>query len=268
MINVFQHQNLYRRRDPRAVVEEMKMLHDLYGVRTFKVTDELFVLNRGHFREICHRLIASGIADDINIWAYSRTDTVHDDDLPLLRRAGFRWLALGIEAGSATVRAGANKRLRAGQDDNAEIRRVVRAIQAVDINVIGNYIVGLPDDDLSSMEETYQLAADLNTGFMNVYCAQAYPGSALYDQAIAEGWKLPQTFAGYSQHNRWARPLDTKYISAVEVLRFRDEFFNRYFKRPEYLEMIYNKFGDSAVKEITKMTDYKLERALLTGEIS
>jgi radical SAM superfamily enzyme YgiQ (UPF0313 family) len=35
MINIFQHQNLYRRRDPRAVVEEMKMLHDLYGVRTF-----------------------------------------------------------------------------------------------------------------------------------------------------------------------------------------------------------------------------------------
>ena len=261
-INIFQHNNLYRRRDPHSVVAEMLMLYNQHGVRTFKITDELFVLNRTHFRSICDLLVSSGIADDINVWAYSRTDTVRDEDLPLLRAAGIRWLALGIESGSARVRAGANKALRR-DDDNSDIRRTVDAIRAADINVIGNYIVGLPDDDLESMEETYRLAANLNTEFMNVYSAMAYPGSPLYDQAVAEGWTLPASWAGYSQHNEHARPLDTKHVSGAEVLRFRDDFFRRYYARPEYLDMVRARFGDAAIEEIQKMTRYELKRNLL-----
>src|SRR5581483_11603890 len=46
MINVFQHTNRYRMRDPKAVVGEMVALNRAYGVETFKFTDELFVLNR------------------------------------------------------------------------------------------------------------------------------------------------------------------------------------------------------------------------------
>jgi radical SAM superfamily enzyme YgiQ (UPF0313 family) len=263
MINVFQHSNVYRRRDPRKVVDEIVMLYREYGIRTFKITDELFVLNRGHFREICHRLIASGIADDLNIWAYSRTDTVHDDDLPLLRKAGIKWLALGIEAGSAHVRAGANKRLRAGQDDNAEIRRVVAMIQAAGINVIGNYIFGLRGDTMETMGETLDLARSLRTEFANFYCAMAYPGSPLYDQALAEGWTPPSSWAGYSQHNSVSRPLDTETVPAAEVLRFRDTAFTCYFTDPGYLAMIRDKFGQAAVEEIRRMTSYTLKRDLL-----
>ena len=52
-----------------------------------------------------------------------------------LRKAGIRWLALGIESGSKHVRDGAQKALR--YDD---IVSVVRQIQQAHINVIGNFI--------------------------------------------------------------------------------------------------------------------------------
>ncbi len=261
-INVFQHTNVYRRRSPEAVVTEILYLYRAHGVRTFKITDELFVLNRGHFREICHRLTRSGIAKELNIWAYSRTDTVREDDLPFLRAAGIRWLALGIESGNAAVRAGANKALR-GDDNNAKIIEIVRQIQDADINVIGNYIFGLRDDTLASMNATLDLAIALRTVFANFYCAQAYPGSPLYDQAVAEGWTLPASWAAYSQHNSVARPLDTETVHAAEVLRFRDAAFTTYFTDPEYLAMIAAKFGPAAVEEIQRMTSYTLKRDLL-----
>ena len=39
------------------------------------------------------------------MWAYSRIDTVRDPDiLKLLRSAGIKWLALGIESADKTVR--------------------------------------------------------------------------------------------------------------------------------------------------------------------
>jgi len=264
MINVFQHTNAYRMRSPEAVVAEMVMLNEVYGVETFKFTDELFVLNRKHCTAICEGLIASGLGAKISSWCYARTDTVKPDMLPMFRAAGFNWFALGIESGSARVRAAAHKALK---NDN-DIVNVVRAIEAAGINVISNFIFGLLTDDLESMGETLALALELNTSFANFYCCMAYPGSALYDQALAEGWTLPETWAGYSQHNSDCRPLDTEHLTAKQVLAFRDAAFTRYFTAAAYRDMVLKKFGPETLHHVKEMVQYKLKRKLLTGEIT
>lgn len=250
----------YRTRPPANVVSEVRMLHDTYGVSTLKITDEMFVLNPRHYGAICEGLAALPFADELNIWSYARVDTVKPPTLSLLRRAGIRWLALGIESGSAYVRDGARKDFK-----NSDIHDVVRSIQAAGINVIGNFIVGLPDDDTESMEATYQLAASLNCEFMNVYSAQAYPGSPLYDEAVREGWTLPSSWRGFSQHNDECRPLDTRHVSGADVLRFRDEFFLRYFSSPRYQDMIGARFGEETLAHVRGMTQYRLERKLLAA---
>jgi anaerobic magnesium-protoporphyrin IX monomethyl ester cyclase len=257
MINVFQHTNRYRRRDPKKVVEQIVRLYRDYGVKTIKFADEMFVLSRHHVTAICEGLIKSGIADDINWWSYARVDSIFPDLLALMRRAGCQWLALGIESGSKYVRDGAQKRLK-----NDDIIGVVRAIQAANINVIGNFIYGLPDDSIETMQETLDLSLELNCEFMNAYCAMAYPGSALYDQAIKEGWTLPSSWSGFSQHNSETRPLDTRYVDAATVLKFRDEAFTTYFTNPRYLEMIERKFGAETRAHVEQMTKYKLKRKL------
>lgn len=250
--------NQYRMRHPSNVVAEIMHLYERYGVRTFKIVDEMFILNKRHYSAICEGLIGSGIADDINIWAYARVDTVKPDTLAMLRRAGFKWLALGIESGSAYVRDGAEKALKT--DD---IKGIVAAIRAANINVIANYIFGLPDDNLETMHETLDLALDLNTEFANFYSAMAYPGSPLYDTAVQNNWKLPDSWRGYSQHNSDCTPLATKYVDGSTVLRFRDNAFDTYFTNPRYLDLIGGKFGDETLQHIKGMTTYKLQRRLL-----
>ncbi len=254
--------NRYRMRKPEAVVAEIVKLYQVYGVKTLKIADEMFILNEQHYSAICRGIVAEmdsgALPRDLNIWAYSRVDTVNPANLALLKMAGVRWLALGIESASAYVRDGATKRMR-----NSDITAVVRSIQAAGINVIGNYIFGLPDDDESTMQETLDLAASLNTEFANFYCAMAYPGSKLYGEAVREGWTLPETWRGYSQHNDDCRPLDTKHVSAATVLRFRDKAFNRYFMGDTYREMVVNKFGGKTLQHVDRMTTYRLDRKLL-----
>lgn len=248
----------YRMRKPEAVVAEIKMLHDEYGVRTFKITDEMFVLNPRHYGAIAEGIIDAGLGDQLNIWAYSRSDTIRPDKLALLRRAGVRWLALGIESASARVLGDVDKRLKAH-----ETVKVVEAIQKAGINVIGNFIVGLPQDDEQSMQETLDLAKSLHLDFMNIYAAQAYPGSPLHDEAVAKGWALPSSWRGYSQHNKWARPLDTLHVSGVEVLRFRDHFFNDFYRDQRYIDRVWQKFGVETREHVKQMTQYQLDRLLL-----
>lgn len=262
MINSQFHSNKYRRFSPDFVVSQIRGLYEVWGVETFKIADEMFILNEEHYTSICKGLINENLGDKLNIWAYARVDTVKPETLELLRSAGFQWLALGIESGSKHVRDGAVKRLRT--DD---IVGTVRQIQSAGINVVGNYIVGLPDDNLDTVKETYDLACECNTEWMNVYSAMAYPGSALYTQAVKEGWKLPSSWAGYSQHNRHCRPLDTQYLSGKQVLFLRDKFHRDYFSRQDYLDMMERKFGQGAIKCLEDMMSYSLPRDLLSGII-
>ena len=250
--------NRYRMRSPESVAKQIDLLHHRHGIKTLKIIDEMFVLNERHVTSICDLLIERGY--DLNIWAYARVDTVKPHMLDKLKRAGFRWLALGIESGSEHVRDGADKSF--GQDD---IYTIVRQIQQAGINVIGNFIFGLPDDDLDTMKETLELALQLNCEFANFYSAMAYPGSPLYRMAVENGWELPDSWCWYSQHSYDCRPLPTEKVSAAEVLKFRDEAFNTYFTNPRYLDMVTQKFGRDTRKHIAHMTRHKLHRKLFEG---
>jgi len=248
--------NGYRMRRPASVVSEVSRLYHAHGVKTFKIVDEMFVLNDRHVKQICEGLAALDFAEELNFWAYARIDTIKPEQLPMLRKAGIRWLALGIESGSAMVRDGANKTI-----DEAGIEKAVRAVQDAGINVIGNFIFGLPDDTLLSMSDTLNLAQTLNCEFANFYVAMAYPGSALYKTTPAEN--LPSTWAGYSQHGYECTPLPTAALTAKQVLGYRDAAFHTYYDGSEYQEMILAKFGAPVLRDIEDMTAHRLKRRLL-----
>src|SRR4029077_8174497 len=179
-----------------------ELLVTKYGVRNIKFVDEMFVLNRAHVLGVCDEITKRGLGEKINIWAYARVDTVKDEFLEPLRRAGFRWLALGIESASKHVRDGVEK----GRFGSEEIIKTVRKVQDAGINVIGNYIFGLPDDTHDTMRETLDLALEANCEFANFYCAMAYPGSKLYTLALQNNWQLPESWIGYSQHSYETHP--------------------------------------------------------------
>jgi radical SAM superfamily enzyme YgiQ (UPF0313 family) len=92
------------------VVEEIDLLVRDHGVRNIKFADEMFVLNHRHVIGICDLLIERGY--NLNIWAYARVDTVKANMLDKLKRAGFNWLALGIEAADDRVLTDVDKRYR------------------------------------------------------------------------------------------------------------------------------------------------------------
>ena len=107
------------------------------------------------------------------------------------------------------------------------------------------------------------MATELNCEFANFYSAMAYPGSRLYTMAVEKGLSLPKEWHQYSQHGYETLPLPTDYVSAAEVLRFRDEAFTRYFTSGRYLSMIRKKFGEEVVDHLRRMTQIRLRRKLL-----
>jgi radical SAM superfamily enzyme YgiQ (UPF0313 family) len=248
--------NSYRRWSPQKVISQIEYLVDHYGVRNIKFADEIFVLNPTHVNEICDLIIERRY--DLNIWAYARVDSVQERMLDKLKRAGFNWLAFGIETADERVRNDVHKGYKA--DD---LYKTLEKVRAAGIHVIGNYLFGLPEDNLETMQATLDLALELRGEFVNFNCTMAYPGSQLYEVAVKEGWPLPMSWSGYSQYSEDSLPLPTRYISGGEVLRFRDLAFQVYFNNPTYLEMINRKFGEATLQHIQEMKSHPLVRKKL-----
>jgi len=246
-----------RYQSPRRVIEDIDTLVRDYKVRNIKVIDECFVLKKDHVGAICDLIIEHGY--DLNIWAYARIDTVDNKMLKKLKRAGFNWLCYGIESGDEDILKGVSKR-GFGRDD---IKRVVEATKGSGINVLGNFMFGLPDDDFVSMRRTLDFAIELNCEYTNFYATMAYPGSSLYDEAVRGNIRLPATWRGYSAFSEECLPLPTKHLSSEDVLRFRDKAFVEFHSNPGYIDLVEKKFGHKTVEHIRQMLARKIERNIL-----
>ncbi len=236
------------------VMEEIDYLVKTYKMKNIKVLDEIFVMKEDRVIEFCDRIIERGY--DLNFWVYGRINTVKESMLKKMKQAGINWIAYGIEAGSKKVRDGVTK----GRFDQNAVYDIVKKTQEADIYVVGNFIFGLPDDDFETMQETLDMAKELNCEYTNIYCAMAYPGSQLYNEAIKQGIPLPPEWSGYGQFSVDTFPLPTKHLTGGQVLRFRDEAFDDYYNDPKYLNMVKEKFGEKTLENIKQMCSVKLKR--------
>lgn len=244
---------------PEFIIKEFDKLFE-YGVKTIKITDEMFLLNPKYYKPLCEMLKTRNKDNSLKLWAYSRIDTVKRPEiLNLVRDAGIKWLCLGIESAEKNVRLEVSK----GKFEDVDVKTVVQKIHDADINVLANYIFGLPGDDMQSMKKTLNLSLELCTLGWNGYAAMALPGSELYKTALDKGYRLPDNYEGYSFHSYDTEPLPTEKLTPKEILKFRDEAFLQYFTNKEFLKKIEKKFGIKAKENILEMTKIKLKRRIL-----
>ena len=248
--------NKWRYWNPDFIIKEFDKIAAM-GVKNVKIADELFVLNPRHFIEVCDKIIERKY--DFNIWAYSRVDTCKEKYLDKLKEAGVNWLALGIENPNKTLRQEIHK----DHFEDVKVTELIDRIRGAGINISANYIFGLPMDTRESMQGTLDFAMDNLAEMVNVYSAMAYPGSPLYLQAKQNGWKLPDTYAGYSQHSYETQNLPNDNLTSAEILKFRDEAWMKYHTHEPYLNLLESKFGIEARKNVEDMTKIKLKRKLL-----
>ena len=260
--------NSFRHLDPKLFLEEVTHLVEC-GVTFLKIPDEMLDLG-DHLSKIA-RLIRDRFGDTLKIWGYSRVDTCKPQNLDLLRSAGFRWLGLGIEAANSTVRSGQDKRF-----SDETIYKIVSRLHEAGIEGGLNYIFGLPGDTMESMEATYQLACELNGAYGNFYCAQAYPGSDLYRQAVAAGYQFPKLDDGRPDWRSFGQYTYQSFpcylgdgLTPAEILKFRDEKHRAYYARPEWRDRILKdpKFGEPAIRTVdawlAALAPEKLKRKII-----
>ena len=226
------------------------------GVKTIRIIDEMFLLNPKYYIPLCEGLIERGYGSELIMWAYSRVDTIKKPEvLKLLRDAGIRWLALGIESSQKSIRLEVSK----GKFEDVDIKDVVKKVEDANINVMANYMFGLPGDTLETMNETLEFSKELNTVGWNGYPAIALPGSQLYKDT-SDYYLYKKQYSSYSFHSQDTKPMGSRKLNSSEVLTFRDSAWKEYHTHKPFLDKVENKLGKAARNNIEEMSKVELKR--------
>lgn len=146
------------------VLEDIRDARE-HGARAIFLVDDNITLNVRRFEQLCHRLIEAGLHHlDYLVQGMTSAIANHGEELaPLMRKAGFRYVFLGIE----NILEGDLKFLRATAKNTArenghnQGNATVKAIEHLhrhDMYVVGGLIVGNPDDTRESIQANLEFA--------------------------------------------------------------------------------------------------------------
>ena len=241
-------QRIVREWELKTILEWIDELVLKHKIKNIRIHDTLFINEPLKLEAFAESIKEKKY--DLNLSIYARLDTITETSLIDMRNIGVQWIGIGIES--------------INDIKNKDAKKKIETIKNRGINTCANYMFGLPDDSFQSMQETLDLALDLNTEFANFYYYLAYPGSQLYEKIEKEEpARLPLTWKGYAQHGYEAYPLSNKALLAKDILAFRDKAFHAYFSNEKYLNMIDKKFGNKVVKHIENFNSINLRRKLL-----
>jgi anaerobic magnesium-protoporphyrin IX monomethyl ester cyclase len=128
------------------------------GARAIFLVDDNITLNVARFEALCHAILDAGL-HDVHYIVQAMTSSVasHGGRLaPLMWKAGFRYVFLGIEnileEDLVFLRASAKNAQRLGgrREGNATLR-AIEVLHAAGLSVVGGIIVGNPDDTRESI---------------------------------------------------------------------------------------------------------------------
>lgn len=146
----------HRKRPIHYVLNEIKYLEEKYGLDGVNFSDELLLLTDDEVEEI------RSFREKNNLkffWgAETRADTYKDiEKLKKMYASGCRWLMLGLETGSASMREKIGKPM-----DHFLINKFVDMCTEVGITTFGSFIIGFHNETPEQLRETVEFAQTLN----------------------------------------------------------------------------------------------------------
>jgi radical SAM superfamily enzyme YgiQ (UPF0313 family) len=199
-----------------------------HGARAIFLVDDNITLDIRRFEMLCEAIIESGF-DDVDYVVQAMTSPLaqHGGTLaPLMRRAGFRYVFLGIEnildEDLQFLKAAAkNTRREAGRQVGNATTQAIEHLHRNGMFVVGGLIVGSPDDTRESIETNLAFARKY-VDWPYIQHPTPYPGTPMTQAFRDRNLIVDEDVSHYDGTTAVVR---TEHLNSIEVeyLRWRDE---------------------------------------------
>jgi anaerobic magnesium-protoporphyrin IX monomethyl ester cyclase len=210
------------------VIEDIRAAAEAGAEGVFFVDDNIN-LDGARFRQLCEAIVEAGLDRldylcQADVAGFAQAPEV----IPLMQRAGFRGVFLGIER----VEQSAWRFLRKS-NSLGRTQEIVRSLRAHGIAVAGGFIVGHPDDDAAAVKQVFRTARHLGLDHAIMWCLTPYPGTEVRAQLLAES--LVVNPGDYRHYNGFICNVRTRRLTHRQLVRtIAAEGLKLYF-HPEFL---------------------------------
>jgi len=204
-----------RRRSHASVLAELRELRAAGRLSYVIFLDDTFTIHHPWVREFC-RVYGAEVAAPFSL--HARVETVNQRMLHELAAAGCQQITYGVESGSERVRREIMRR----PVGNQRFRDVFRWTREAGIAVTANYMIGLPDETRSDLEQTVALAEELEVLDFGYFVFYPYPGTQLFQVCRDKGY-LPEDWLDRPSNHRESI-LRQPGLGAADIAEFYQRF--------------------------------------------
>lgn len=243
-----------------------------HGARTLFLVDDNIMLNVKRFEALCEAIIAAGL-NRLDYFVQAMTSSIanHGETLaPLMKRAGFRYVFLGIEnileGDLDFLRASAKNSAREdGRNAGNATLKAIEHLHRHGMLVVGGLIVGNPEDTRESIEANLEFARRY-VDWPYIQHPTPYPRTPMTKDFRDQGLIENERFEEYDGTTAVVR---TRHLSAdeVEFLRWKAERWMKARHIPAVLrhdpwfvlkngrKMLAHTFRGSSIRSTLKLED-------------
>ncbi|MFN7971731.1 MAG: radical SAM protein [Acidobacteriota bacterium] len=231
---IYCHQSMgqkMRYRDLDLVMEEIRLLHDTYGIRELQIIDDIFNVNRKRVLEFCRRIEESGMKLRLCFPNALRGDLLNEEVLHALKRAGTYMITVAVESGSPRIQEMIKKDL-----DLDKVAKNIRYADSIGIITKGYFMMGFVTETREEIERTIDLAVELPLLQVGFFTVVPQKDTGLFDVTVEHA---PDFRYGDAPHYFQAAPTYTK-AQGYDLPKLQRKAYMRfYLASPRLLRMLW-----------------------------
>jgi len=205
-------------RTPEQIVEEIKELKRLFGIKSLRFIDDTFTVIPSRVIAICKLMIEEKV--EVQWSCLSRADTLNEEMLIWMKKAGCKRVYIGVESGSQRILDFYKKKVNV-----EEALANIKLCKKVGIETMGFFIVGMPEETREDFDQTLKFAIKSDLTFAIVFELIPYPGTPLFPLM-----KDKINFSLMPYVNEYKDP-----ELRERFHKWEKEFYYKFYFRPKYI---------------------------------
>jgi len=222
------------------LIDEIKYYITKYNIRQFVFVHDLFTANRENVLEFCNKVVDSNI--HIAWSCSSRADTLDEEMISSMAKAGCEKIYLGIETGSERMQSEINKSLNISQAKNT-----MKLITKYNIPMKTSFIWGFPSEKEEDLIQTMDLirycVEEMSIKEITIDKCRGYPGTYIYltekENLISNEENFNLFAYPAKQHSEFIKSHPELFSS---LFTFDNELIGKYFYLDMFINYVYNFF--------------------------
>jgi len=219
----------FRYRSAKNVVDEIYECMEL-GIKDFLFYDDTFTVNKKRVLEICEEILSRNI--EIRWDIRTRIDTVDEEMLELLKRAGCIAVHYGVEAGNDKILKVIKKGFTV-----EKVKEIFRLTKKVGIETLAYFMIGLPSERAEDIQDSFDFAKELKPDYVHFTIFSPYPGTELYYLGLEKGIIKKDIWREFSRNPEegFKIPVWEENFTRDELYEMIVKFYKSFYLRPSYI---------------------------------